>query len=165
MSLQKEAIKKEKEEEEAEEAKKKEEEEKEQLAAAEDEASDAKKPKLEDDPNVYDPFLEEDGQAENANGNELGAVGLDELEDEIAQTDEIFEDVQGQQMEGFDFNQDEETEQTNDFEQPDAEMEQLLGESEEQPVEDMPEEDEEVKVATHTPRGRRGRRGGRGRAM
>lgn len=135
------------------------------MAAAEDEAPDAKKSKLEDDSNVYDPFLEEDGQAENANGTEQGGIGLDELDDEIAQTDEIYEDTQGQQMEGFDFNQDEATEQTNDFEQPDAEVEPMLGECEEQPVEDMPEEAEEVKVATHSPRGRRGRRGGRGRAM
>jgi len=134
------------------------------LEEAEEEATEAKKSKLDDDPNAYDPFLEEAAEAKNANGDNNGGVELDELQDEIAQSDVMYEEPAEHQFEEFGTNETEEAQQFQEYAQQNEE--QLIGEDDEQPAEDQEQEEQvEEEVVALPARGRCSRRGRRGRAM
>jgi hypothetical protein len=89
---------------------------------------------------------------------------LDELGDEIAQSDVMYEEPAEQQFEDFGTNEIEEAQQFQEYAQQNEE--QLLGQDDEQPAEDQGEEEQvEEEVVALPARGRCIRRGRRGRAM
>jgi hypothetical protein len=118
---------------------------------------------------MYDPFLEETGKVDNTNGADHSAIGLDELVDEIAQTDTIFSVPQELQLEDFGTIEAEEAQQFQEYAQQNEE--QLLGGDDEQPAEELEqeqeqgEEDEDIAEVVVVALPARGRRGRRGRAM